>query len=336
MLTRDDPAPTTPRPAGAGTWPSVAGSALAEITRAPFRPRAARSQPPPLGYVMTTERCHLSCVMCHFNGPTAVRKAATLDPALVRRALEGRPPGDKVWFVATGEFFSDPNALTHLRTAVELRLSPRVITHGKLLTPALMDEVLDIGVNEILLSVDSISPDQYARIRRGGRLEVILDACDYLRRRKQEHPDLRIGVTAICFAKQSTERSVVEEFWRTRVDYVQFVSEYFDVCRFRRIFFVPEQRSDCRLELIPLPTGRIAPCCAIAIHAHDQDVSWLPHLAHDSPDEAYRKLCDMYDDPASPLGRICRTCDWWVQFHTNDRGETPIYEKVEFGPVQTG
>jgi hypothetical protein len=269
--------------------------------------------------------------MCHFNGPKAVKKAATLEPALVEAALTGRPRGEKVWFVATGEFFSDPHALAHCRAAVDRGLIPRVITHGQLLTPALIDEILAIGVAEILVSVDSIDPEQYARIRRGGRLETVLEACSYLRRKKHDYPDLRVGVTAICFPKPSTERSMVEEFWRARVDYVQFVSEYFDIFRFRRIFFVPEQRTDCRLELIPLPTGRIAPCCAVAIFAHDHDVSWLPHLAADSPAEAYRKLCDMYDDPASPLGRICRTCNWWAQFHTNAKGETPIYQRVEFG-----
>ena len=313
-----------------GMWPSIDGSALRRVTELPFQPKASRSDMPPLGYVMTTERCHLTCAMCHFNGPSAVKKAGTLDPALVKKALTGRLPGEKIWFVATGEFFSDPNALLHLRTAVDLGLSPRVITHGQLLTPALIDEILAIGVNEILVSVDSIDSDRYAKVRRGGRLEVILDACAYLRGRKRDYPDLRVGVTAICFSKQPDERAIVEAFWRPRVDYLQFVSEYHDMFNFRRIFFVPEKRSDCRLELIPLPTGRIAPCCAIAIYAHDQDVSWLPHLAEDSPEEAYRKLCDMYDDPASPLGKICQTCNWWVQFHTNDRGETPIYQRVEF------
>jgi hypothetical protein len=54
-----------------------------------------------------------------------------------------------------------------LCTAVDLGLIPRVITHGQLLTPALMDEITAIGVSEILVSLDSIDPDQYARIRRG-------------------------------------------------------------------------------------------------------------------------------------------------------------------------
>jgi hypothetical protein len=184
--------------------------------------------------------------------------------------------------------------------------------------------------------VDAIDPDRYARIRRGARLDIILDACAHLRRRKRDYPDLRVGVTAISFPRQPTERSVVEEFWRPRVDYVQFVSEVYDVLRFRRVFYLPPQRTDCHVKLLPLPTGRIAPCCAVMIHAHENDVSWLPHLAEDSPEAAYRKLCDLYDDPQSPLGQLCKTCDWWVQFHSDDGLRSPIYERVELGPPAPG
>lgn len=342
-LRRSAAAPASPRssePPSAlpqrrlGAWPSIPGSALRDLTDLPFRPRASRAAIPPRPFVMTTERCQLSCVMCHFKGPNAVKKFATLDPALVRKALVGYPPGERLWFVATGEFFSDPNALVHLRTACELGLHPQVITHGQLLVPQLIDEILEIGVREIMISVDAIDPDRYARIRRGGRLEIILDACAYLRTTRARYPDLRVGVSAICFAKQREERAVVEAFWRERVDYVQFVSENYDIFRFRRIFSLPRQRTDCEVKLIPLPTGRVAPCCAIAVYAHDRDVSWLPHLADDGPDEAYKKLCDMYDDPGSPLGAICKTCDWWVQFQIDRRGDSPIYEKVEFaGPA---
>jgi hypothetical protein len=322
----------SPKPDG-GEWPQVDGKALDAITQAPFEAKAARAPAPPFGYFMTTERCHLSCVMCHFNGPKAVKKAGTIDPALVRKVLEGRAPGEQIWFVSTGEFFNDPNALLHLRTARDLGLSPRVITHGQLMTPALSDEVLEAGVREMLFSVDSTDARQYAKIRRGGQLQVVLDACTYLREKKREYPDLRVGVSAICLPGQSKERSEVEAYWRDRVDYLQFVAEYHDVFQFRKIFFLPEKRTDCNLQLIPLPSGRVAPCCAVAIHGHDQDVSWLPHLAEDSPEEAYRKLCDLYDDPKSPLGQLCGKCNWWVQFHCNEKWETPIYQRVNF-PAQ--
>ena len=133
---------------------------------------------------MTTELCHLSCVMCHFNGPKARRGATTLDPDLVLKVLTSRPKNDKILFVSTGEFFSDPNALLYIRMASELGLWPRAITHGQLLTPEFIDRILAAGLKELLISVDSIDRNQYAKIRRGGTLDVILNACAYLKKRK--------------------------------------------------------------------------------------------------------------------------------------------------------
>ena len=108
------------------------------------------------------------------------------------------------------------------------------------------------------------------------------------------------------------------------------MSEYHDMFRLRRLFFVPDRRTDCALELIPLPSGRVAPCSAIAAYSHGHDVSWLPHLAEVSPEQAYEALCDMYEDPKSKLASLCTRCDWWTQFHTNEAGHTPIYEFVRF------
>jgi len=315
-------------------WQPVDGAALGRLTDVPFQPRSVRAEAPPLSFILTTERCHLSCVMCHFNGPNTKRRGeVTIEPALVRKTLEARPKGEKIWFVATGDFFSDPNALDYIRMARDLGLLPRVITHGQHLVPTFIDEVLEAGVTEFLISVDSIDATQYARIRRGGKLEVILAACDYLRARKQAYPRLVVGVTVICFPKSRHSKSEVTEFWKSKVDYVQFVSEYHDVFRLRRLFFLPERRTDCHVGVIPLPSGQVAPCCAVVIYSHDHDVSWLPHLKDDTPEQAYQKLCDMYEDPTSPLSKLCATCDWWVQFHTDENGNTPVYQVVTFNDV---
>jgi MoaA/NifB/PqqE/SkfB family radical SAM enzyme len=318
-------------------WPGVPGNALRPLTDAPFQPKASRAEMPPIGFVMTTERCHLSCVMCHFNGPKAKRIGeTTIEPDLVVKLLERRPRGEPIWFVATGEFFSDPNALDHIRAARDRGLLPRVITHGQHLVPEFIEKVLEAGVTELLISVDSIDARQYAKIRRGGRLDVILDACRYLQGKKSAYPHLKVGISVVCLGKNQPGRSEVMAFWKPRVDYVQFVSEYYDVFRMRRLFFVPKQRTDCHVQLIPLPSGRVAPCCAIAIYSHDHDVSWLPHLADCTAEEAYRTLCDMYEDSTSPLSKLCTTCDWWVQFHTDETGRTPCWQKVTFDEQPSG
>lgn len=312
-------------------WPQIDGQCLSRLTDPSFQAKAERQDSPLVRYVMTTEFCHLSCVMCHFNGPKAGRRGAvTLDPDIVIDVLKHRPKGAPFWFVATGEFFSDPNALRYIRTASELGLSPGAITHGQLLVPELIDEVLDAGLKRLLISVDSIDADQYAKIRRGGSLDVILNAFSHLRDARRAGRDITFGVSTICFTKQRHSRQEVIEFWRDKIDFLQFVSEYYDVFHLRRLFTMPERRTNCRLELIPLPTGKVAPCCAIAIYAHDHDVSWLPDLAEVSQDEAYHRLCDLYEDPASPLAALCRQCDWWTQFHVDAQGNSPHFEIMWF------
>ena len=320
-----------------GDWPQIDGARLKSLTAPSFRPKVARLETPPLGYVMTTEFCHLSCVMCHFNGPKAGRRGATtLDPEIVLDILKTRPKDDQFWFVATGEFFSDPSALRYIRAASELGLSPGAISHGQLLQPGFIDDILAAGLKRLLISVDSIDAAQYAKIRRGGSLETILDAFAYLREKQQAGADISFGVSAICFPKPKHTKQEVAEFWRDKVDFLQFVAEYRDVFRLQQLFFLPECRTDCRLELVPLPTGKVAPCCAIAIYAHDHDVSWLPDLAETGQESAYRQLCDLYDDPASPLARLCTQCDWWTQFHVDERGNTPIFERIWFDRSEPG
>jgi pyruvate-formate lyase-activating enzyme len=300
------------------------------VTRQPFTARVERAKTFKLASINTTEVCNLSCVMCHFNGPKATKKSASIAPELVRKLLASRPRGEKVWFVATGDFFNDPHYLDHLRAAREFGLEPRVITHGQSLTPAVADTVLEIGVRDFLFSVDSIDSRRYAKIRRGGRLETVLDACEYLRGKKTEYPGLTTGVSVICLPNQQHSRAQVEEFWRARVDSVQFVSEYHDIFHFRRVFGLPEKRTPCRISMIPLPSGRVAPCCAMAVYSHDEDVSWLPHLAGNTPEEIYQKLCDLYDDPESPLGRLCSKCDWWIQFQPDGQGRSMLNRRVVF------
>lgn len=72
-----------------------------------------------VGGITSTEVCDISCVMCHFNGPLAPRKSATITPEQAMLFMRFIPKG-LLWFAATGEFFMDPNALVHLRNAVAL------------------------------------------------------------------------------------------------------------------------------------------------------------------------------------------------------------------------
>ena len=34
--------------------------------------------------------------------------------------------------------------------------------------------------------------------------------------------------------------------------------------------------------------------------------------------DAYDRLCDMYEDPDSPLAKLCRSCEWWIMWAHRD------------------
>ena len=303
-------------------------NSLLLVTRQPFTPKAERNRTVPMGSITATEVCNLTCVMCHFNGPNAVKKGKTLAPALVEKTLDQLAPGQEIWFAATGEFFMDPNALDHLRAASRRGMKPCVLSHGQLFTPQLLDQVLEAGVRLIRMSADSTDPDQFRKIRRGGELHRILDACQYLREQKTRYPGLRIEINCTLFKNTFPKQQEMIDFWRGKVDQVNFNAEYHDTWRYRNTFFNPEKRNDCKIQLYVLPSGRIAPCCAMMVHAHDHDVSWLPHVAEVSLEEAYRRLSDLYEDSSSPLAKLCQTCDWWIMWTPPENGATPYLRCV--------
>lgn len=280
-----------------------------------------------VGGVNTTEICNLSCVMCHFNGPTAAKLRATLTVEDVRKFVSSVPAGP-LWFASTGDFLMDPHALEHLQTAVAYGHQPCVLTNGQLLTPEMTDRMLEIGVREIAISVDAIEPGSYRRIRRGGELSAILDVCSYLRLKKSLYPDLMVTVANVLFKNTFARQEEFERFWTGRVDRVSFQAEYYDVFKFRNILFDPGERVDCHLRVFLMPNGKMTPCCAIAAYQHDRDLEWLPHIRQATPREALQHFKELYADSKSPLGQLCQQCDWWMMFKQGKQGHSAFTRTV--------
>jgi Radical SAM superfamily len=308
---------------------------LKDVTQAAFSPKVERDRPFAFGSIATTEVCNLECVMCHFNGPNAVKKGKQLPPDKVRLVLDQIPHGSQVYFAATGEFFIDPHAIDHLQAALDRGLVPLILSHGQLYTPDLLDRLLGMGVRGFRMSCDAIDASHYERIRRGGKFENILATIDHLNSRRSIYPNLSIEINCTLFKKTFSQQKLFEEFWSGKVDAINFNAEYYNTWNYRNIMFNPEERVNCRIQTYVLPSGKIAPCCAIMVHAHDNDVDWLPSVETHTLEEAYTELCDMYDDPNSPLGRLCSKCDWWIMWTPHKDGATPYMRVVHLDTPET-
>ena len=240
-------------------------------------------RPSEVGGACTTEVCNLSCVMCHFNGPNAVRLEGTVTVDELRKFASSLPPSPFL-FASTGDFLMDPNALQHLRTVAEFGHEPEVLTNGQLLTPAMADEMLQIGVRKISFSVDAIEPESYRKVRRGGELSNILAICAYLRSKKDQYPDLEVCICNVMFKNTFPRQEEFINFWTGKADVMKFQAEYCDTFKFRNTHFPPGERVDCEIKVFLLPTGHMSPCCAITAHQHNRNLDWLPHI-HDTTPE---------------------------------------------------
>jgi pyruvate-formate lyase-activating enzyme len=318
------------------TTRSLEIEALERATAAPFAPNANRAPDIDFLSIATTETCELSCVFCHFNGPTATKKAKTLAPELVEKGVRQLSGKQMVHFAATGDFFQDPNAMRHLRSTIALGHPVSVLSHGQSMPPRLIDEMLEIGVREFRFSVDHIEDHAYAKIRRGGNLKTVLETIAYLGECRKRVSGINIEINCILIGDARKRMEEFTEFWRGRVDAVNFHAEYYDTLKFRNLFHVPEQRNDCHIQPYVLPSGQITPCCAIMVQAHDTDLPWLPNIADTPLHEAYDRLCDMYEDPNSELGKICSKCQWWVMWSEVKDGASPYLKTIRFDRKQSG
>ncbi len=281
-----------------------------------------------IGGINTTERCNLSCTMCHFHGPNAPKKRGTLSPEMVLEAMRQIPP-QKLWFGGTGDIQMDPHMIENLRNARKLGHDPAILTNAQRLTPELIDELIEIGIWHFRFSVDSIEPEHYEFIRRGGKFDTILEVCAYLRTKKRTYPNIQVEINVTLLDDTFDRQDEFIDFWRGKVDQVNFNTEY-DMLKFKKLFYPPssENRTDCELAVYLLPTGQMVPCCAIQVQQHYQPLNWLPNIKDTSVTEAYEQFQEMYTDPSSPLQQVCQQCEWWVIFQRDDNGNSPYWYSV--------
>ena len=279
--------------------------------------------------ISTTEVCNLECVMCHFNGPNVEKKNGTLRIDQVKKILDTMKPGQSIMFTATGDFLMDKNLSLYLKMANERGLLPEIHTNGTLLKPVLIDELLNYNLKKIRISVDSTDPKQYAKIRRGGKLEDILSAIKYLNYKKKQFPNFKIEINCTLFKNTFNKQFEMEDFWRDkRVDSLSFNSEYYNSIKHRNIFFPPKKRKNCEIKSYFLPNGKIAPCCATCVVQHERDLDWLPKIDdYDNLVNAQADLVKMYNDPNSELRNICKDCHWWM---ISDKKQTGYIRIIDF------
>jgi len=167
-----------------------------------------------------TTRCNFGCEFCYGRyieqGNLSMRDFTVI--------LDGFPNLKAVELTGEGEPLVNHNIFEMLKICSERGLWTHITSNGSLLNEKTAERLLSTGLSSIAISLESLDPLQFARLRPGGKIENVLNAIRTLQRLRKERSiplELRMWVTLLKETLPQVER-IDEVAKSVGVDYLEF------------------------------------------------------------------------------------------------------------------
>jgi radical SAM protein with 4Fe4S-binding SPASM domain len=142
------------------------------------------------------------------------REKGNMSFDVFKKVADELPPETTLWLALLGEPLMNPNQLIDMvYYAKRIGLKDvRLNTNGLLLTERISAELVDAGLDYVLISVDAFEPSTYKKIRIGGNLRKLVENVDNLisiRNKSQ----LKVVVQFIVMEENEEEVEFFKDFW---------------------------------------------------------------------------------------------------------------------------
>lgn len=153
-------------------------------------------------YIEATTHCNFDCITCIRNSWRDDLSHMTRQTfESIKKALPELPNLECVHFGGLGEPFSHPGIFDMLRSIKEMGLKVEVITNGSLLNNKVIDELIELKVDFVYVSLDAPEKEEYDRIREGADFTSVLSNIKGLVEKKEKaksiFPELGIEFVAM-------------------------------------------------------------------------------------------------------------------------------------------
>lgn len=175
--------------------------------------------PPRTVRLSLTDRCDLACVYCR-PARTDGYLESRLDDDAWRVMVQGLvQAGIRRVRVTGGEPLLHPRAIAMIRFLAEQGLDDLALTTNATRLEGLAQPLRDAGLQRLTISLDSLDPERFARITRGGRLDGVLRGIEAARRARFE--ELKINAVVLrgendeeleALTRWSWERGILPRF----------------------------------------------------------------------------------------------------------------------------
>lgn len=272
---------------------------------------------PPVVIVEETNRCNLRCQMC--PRPKMSRAVGDMDFGLFQRIADecARHRVEVLALHLFGEPLLHPKLPEMVRYAKAVGVgNVHLSTNATELKGELAEELLDSGLDSMIISFDGVNPQTYERIRRGADFEEVKgNILNFIERKKERRGTLpRITLQFVYMKETEDELEEYRRLWSGKVDEVYIAP--FDT--FAGMVNNPSshppsyRRYPCPLlwrNLVVYWTGEVTICC------RDLDGKGVVgDLRHQSLSDIWHgeELCRVRRLHKEGIwGKFCRPCREW-------------------------
>jgi tungsten cofactor oxidoreducase radical SAM maturase len=139
-------------------------------------------------YIEATTRCNLQCRTCIRNvweDPQALMSMETFH--CLHSCLEMLPDLKRVIFSGFGESLTHPRILDMIEMIRSHEIAVTIATNGLLLNPKISSELVRLGVDRVMISIDGGEPETFADIRGTLLSQIIENICNLNEAKQQLH-----------------------------------------------------------------------------------------------------------------------------------------------------
>jgi len=289
--------------------------------------------------VELTNHCNLNCVMCprHFMKGARGYMSGGLFKKIIDQMAEHEGTALVPFF--RGESLMHPRAVEMLAYAKKKNSGPiQFTTNATLLSEDISMALLDMEIDFLSFSVDSVDPEIYKAVRGNGNLKKTLKNietfCNLKMKKKAKKPEIQVSVVKT----KNTESKIKEfvEFWKDRVDRVRIYEEHSQDGNFGSL--KNSQRTDRRMpcrkpftEMVVYWDGSVALC------NHDWDrTEQIGNVNLNTISEIWRS--ERYENIRAghkghgDLERLCQNCDHWQAYSFSPTQIGDLYVRESAAP----
>jgi radical SAM protein with 4Fe4S-binding SPASM domain len=172
-----------------------------------------------------TTRCNLKCTMCELSYWT--EKGGDLEPSNLERMFEHLPRLKRVDLTGIGEALMNHDFFDALKFLKSRHLYVTLNDNFTLMTEKIARRIIELGVDQIFLSLDGATKETYEQIRVGANFDKVVANARRLieirREMRQKRPEVKIN-TVVCATNYRELPALVKLAQEIGIGMVQFVN----------------------------------------------------------------------------------------------------------------